>query len=386
MRICQTCGTEFRCIDDIWTCENGHVLEHQVETVEVELGGRRASTVIRTQQEHKNSSAYEDLYVFFNIWKYYKKKYNFSNKIMKIYCTNIAYRNKTIRLSADLVKPAIILTVIYLSLRVEKEKIGTYFLNDFLRDIEDLYDITTKIRKELSILPTTKGNSFKKPTNLSFFTRAMTHFDTNFRDNILIFYLIEEQFIIWIKTFLRIVEDFNEFMDFSDELVLPRRSVDLRTGLSSKELQIYEQMLNLLKNGREYSVVERKLCTEKENSVQFPILNSQGFVVNFDTKNKENSQKRFIECFLAGIYEIKAKNIWLKANIVNLFLKFILSHHKDTKTIFFYELDTATFIYRYISGDDSLDDGRKELIFLRLAKYVGASPEEFISNIKKSKF
>lgn len=365
MKICDFCGTKIERVDDLYVCKNGHLFEQQVEVVEATTQGRRASKSQKKKEEKKYATVYQKMQFFFDIWKFYKKQFNFDDDVMKIFLNNIVYRNETIRKTKELVSFSLINFILYLSIRIEKEKTGTYFLKDFMFDTKDIKNVWQNLQNKNEICFKEKTVSIRRTAYTSFHTEY-GRIDMEYGQNKYLDYFIGEKFIIWIKSFLRIIQDLPEIYDFVSEVEIEYDELNFEDFFFSEKKMI-EMLLSVREFGIENSIIpvypkDENLC----DSQKFPLLTNNNYKVTFD-REKKDTEYLFLNDFIQNIYKIR-KNEKLKANITNHFLNFIFKH-KDYDTLFFYEVEICAFLnlYFYTLGFRNLKMTEK---FEKTVKYL----------------
>ncbi|KRH92735.1 hypothetical protein M153_3162000595, partial [Pseudoloma neurophilia] len=376
MKTCQTCGTMFRFLDDIYVCENGHISEHQVEIVEGETSGRRASTRIKTQKEKKTATKYELLKMRFNVWKHYKQIHGLSSKIMKIYLTNIVYRSGVVNKSKELLHRDIFMTIIYMSFRLEKEKTGTYFFKDFLRDIDNIAKVAVEVRKKFGIPSPTNQEGFRIPMTPFFFEKQLAKLNMNYKQNKYFYYLLDEKFIIWIKSFLRIAQDFQGIVDFTKEITTEKRTLCFKHGHTKSKLRLVEQILDVLEKGIENTPLGFKEDEDEEESqitdVRMPNLAKCDYAIEIhahDTKDIKLLQRTLIESLIGLLHDIGTKKPSDENKITIWLFKYIFSHYEESQRLIHYDLELCGFIYWYFASNEPRDENLLESLLDKITLY-----------------
>lgn len=342
MKKCDICETDFKCIENMFICENGHTFEYQVEMVQVDMGGRSVSTVQKIKNEKSECTAYQYLEVLFDVWKYYKLKFNFGAKIMKIYLSNIAFKENVIRKCKGFVKANLLVLILYLSLRIEKNKYGTYFFRDFLKDIENIekFIIETRHKKGYS----DPKNMFKlRRLSYGLLTLQVKKIDMSFKHNIYMFDLIEDHLIIWIKSLIRLINEFKEFYDFRKDVCICDEIIDCKEYDSKSKFYI-EMLLSARKNGLEHSYLPR--YRYKKEIDRLPILNELDFKVTLDKKLESTTMNLFIDDFIQQISRLQHGSK-ISRTLTTCFLKFIFRSNYSG-TLYFYEIEICAFLYTHI--------------------------------------
>lgn len=382
MKICETCGKDYKCIDDIYVCENGHTSEYQIETVEGDTTGRRASKTIKTYNKNEKATPFELLTLRFNTWKYYKKKHNLSSKIMKIYLKNIKFRSKSLGHNKKLANRSLFIAIIYLTFRMKKEKNGTYFFGDFLKDIDDINDIRKSVQKQLGLFNMGPMGWFSKPIEPGFFTRQLSHLKSDHKHNNYIYEILEEKFILWIKSFIRIIKDFKEIYDFSKELTLERKTCNFTEKFILLELLNIEQLLTIEKKGIENTplLTRDDLLKITGEDKRFPNLYERNFIVEIFPNETQTIEQNYIHSFIGELHNCKFRRK-IDNNITTLFLKFIFLHYHKSKRLLCYEIEICVFIYIYMVTKENSTDESLRTLFDKLTHYTQSSDRAFKKNV-----
>ncbi|ELQ74796.1 hypothetical protein THOM_2273 [Trachipleistophora hominis] len=377
MLVCEHCGTSFISCDGILVCKNGHVLEQNLEVVEDEFAGRKASSSLKPSVKKKSCSNFTHLRILFKVYKDFKKKYDLNDDIMKIFLQNIRFTGVLIKKSKSLVSINLLVLVLYLSLRIKKSIQKPYFIRDFVDDISDLRTLTSKHKLENDCRER-NALLFINKVNMVYLMNQLDNLDLEFNMNSYMLSSLDCGFIVFVRYFLRVVKDISGVYDFRNDENFQSSELDFRKFNIDKKTMI-ESLLRI----RSCSLINEPEAKDKDNRDEvntFPFLQATDFKVQVDNAKDGDICIFFINGILRNLYILNTSQI-ARETLTSYFLKFLfISDFSDR--LFFYELEVCSFLYAYAKSKNKSDALLLEMLNFIL-KYLDCSEPFFARYVRK---
>lgn len=376
MLVCEHCGKDFVSCDGILVCENGHVLEQNLEVVEGEFSGRKASSSLKLSEKKQACTNFTHLRILFKVYQHYKAKYDLEDDTMKIFLQNIKFTGVFIKESERLISTNLLVLILYLSLRIKNGCKKPYFVKDFINDIFDLGALINKHKlendcREKNVL------IFLAKVNMVFLINQLGNLDLDFKMNKYMLTALDCGFAIFVEYFLRIISDIGNVYDFTEDENFYSSELDFsKFNLDKKNM--VESLLRI----RAYGAGNGMPSTEKNVADQekFLLLRESDFKVHVDNKKDGDRRVFFINALMKNLHIINTSQI-ARETLTSYFLKFVFISDLSDR-LFFYELEVCSFLYAYVKSKRKSDSFLSDMLDF-LLKYLNCSAPFFARHVRK---